>query len=193
MDSRERRGGSEQSAALARTGFAGIGSLRVRIALKRPRSITPTKLQRPTAVSNPTWSEYLMGGPSVWSSVAHPALTPAIEAADVEEHQKRPAAGHQCGGSVLPLQAKPGPQPGLTTTIPRVAAALAKIEAELATAATTPSTLDSTATSTSPTDQAQQITPRLQSPRCPAVPEPATFLLTIGMAGYALWWRRRRN
>src|ERR1700678_94000 len=31
-------------------------------------------------IANPSWSQYLIGGPSVWSSVAHPALTPAIEA-----------------------------------------------------------------------------------------------------------------
>src|ERR1700722_17672208 len=30
--------------------------------------------------SGRTWSEYLMGGPSIWKTVAHPALTPGIEA-----------------------------------------------------------------------------------------------------------------
>jgi hypothetical protein len=70
---------------------------------------------------------------------------------------------------------------------PKVAAAMSKIKAEIATA--TPATATATGPSTttsSPTDQAQQLTP-------PAVPEPATLYLTIGMAGYALWWRRRRT
>jgi hypothetical protein len=66
---------------------------------------------------------------------------------------------------------------------PKVAAAMSKIKSELATAAT--ATAPSTSTS-SPTDEAQTLTP-------PSVPEPATLYLTIGMAGYALWWRRRRT
>ena len=61
---------------------------------------------------------------------------------------------------------------------PKVAVAIDKIKAEEATL--TPATT----TTTSPTDQAQELNPT-------AVPEPATLFLTIGMAGYAFWWRRR--
>jgi hypothetical protein len=77
---------------------------------------------------------------------------------------------------------------------PRVAAAIAKIETELAKTATTPATSTSTS-STPPNDQAQQITPPANSGSSTdvtPVPEPATILLTIGMTGYAVWWRRRR-
>ena len=63
---------------------------------------------------------------------------------------------------------------------PRLARALAKIEAQLISPATTTPT-----TSVAPTEP-QQISPE-------PVPEPATLLLTIGMASYALWRRRRSS
>ncbi len=143
-----------------------------------------------TATADPasdrTWSEYLMGGPTVWSSVAHPALTPGIEASmwkairsDPPPHTNAVVQFFMFRQSVDPAR--------FDHYHPRIAKALSKIEGEIATPTTTTTTMTTTATpaSTSPTDQAQQLAPA-------AVPEPATLFVTLGMVGYALWWRRRR-
>jgi hypothetical protein len=129
-----------------------------------------------------TWSEYLLGGPTVWASVAHPALTPAIEASMWKAIKSDPPPDTDAVVQFFLWKQSLDPA-RFDHFHPNVAAAMSKIKAELATA--TPATVPSTGTS-SPTDEAQTLTP-------PAVPEPATLYLTIGMAGYALWWRRRRT
>ncbi len=134
---------------------------------------------------NRSWSEYLMGGPTVWSSVAHPLLTPSIEAAMWKSIRSDPPPDPSPVVQFFLYRQSLAPK-RFDHFHPRIAVALSKIKAEIATPTTTTTTTTtaSTPTTTSPTDQAQQITPA-------AVPEPATLFLTIGMAGYALWWRRR--
>jgi PEP-CTERM motif len=144
-------------------------------------------------MSNPSWSEYLLGGPTVWSAVAHPALTPAIEAEMWKSIRSDPPPNPSAVVQFFLYKQSLDPA-RFDHYHPRVAASLAKIKAELATSDSTPST--STSTSSTPTVQAQQITPPATSgasPDAAAVPEPATILLTIGMTGYAVWWRRRRD
>jgi hypothetical protein len=99
---------------------------------------------------------------------------------DVEKHPHRPATRHDRGRQLLPVQAEPRRQ--------KIAKALAKIEAQLInpTTVTSPTTATTATSATSPTDQAQQLTPSV-------VPEPTTLFLTFGMAGYAVWRRRRRD
>jgi hypothetical protein len=125
-----------------------------------------------------TWSEYILGGPSVWSSVAHPALSKAIEASMWKSIKNDPPPDTTAVVNYFlyrqGLDAK-----RFDHYHPNIAKSLAKIEAQLINPSTTP------ATATSPTDQAQQLTPS-------TVPEPTTLFLTIGMTGYAMWWRRRR-
>jgi hypothetical protein len=137
-----------------------------------------------------TWSQYLMGGPSVWSAVAHPALSPGIEAAMWKSIRTDPPPETSAVVNFFlykqSLDAK-----RFDHFHPNVAKALSKIEAQLITPTTAPTTTATTTTSpatttTSPTDQAQQLTPSV-------VPEPTTLFLTIGMTGYAVWWRRRRR
>jgi hypothetical protein len=133
-----------------------------------------------------TWSEYLLGGPTVWASVAHPALTPAIETSMWKAIKSDPPPDTDAVVQFFLWKQSLDPA-RFDHFHPRVAAAMSKIKAEIATA--TPATATATGPSTttsSPTDQAQELTP-------PTVPEPATLYLTIGMAGYALWWRRRRT
>ena len=137
-----------------------------------------------------TWSDYLMGGPTVWASVAHPALTPAIEASMWKAIRSDPPPDTNAVVQFFMFKQSLAPA-RFDHFHPRIAAALSKIEAQLITPATTttttatPTTATTTTSTSPPTEQAQQITPS-------TVPEPATLFLTIGMAGYALWWRRRR-
>jgi hypothetical protein len=133
-----------------------------------------------------TWSEYLMGGPTVWSSVAHPALTPAIEASMWKAIKSDPPPDTDAVVQFFMFRQSLAPT-RFDHFHPRIATALSKIEAQLITPATPTATATpaTTTTTTSPTEQAQQLTPA-------AVPEPATLFLTLGLAGYALWWRRRR-
>jgi hypothetical protein len=146
-------------------------------------------------IADPSWSQYLIGGPSVWSSVAHPALTPTIEAEMWKSIRNDPPPVTSAVVQFFIYKQSLDPA-RFDHYHPRVAVAIGKIEAELAKTATTPATSTSTSTSTPPTDQAQQITPpgtSGSSSDVAAVPEPATILLTIGMAAYAVWWRRRRD
>jgi hypothetical protein len=135
-----------------------------------------------------TWSEYLMGGPSVWRAVAHPPLTPAIEASMWKAIRSDPPPDTNAVVQFFMFRQSLAPA-RFDHFHPRIAVALSKIEAQLinpTTTAATPATSTTTSTTAnSPTEQAQQLTPA-------AVPEPATLFLTIGMAAYAIWWRRRR-
>jgi hypothetical protein len=144
-------------------------------------------------MSNPSWSQYLMGGPTVWSAVAHPALTPTIEAEMWKSIRNDPPPNPSAVVQFFLYKQSLDPT-RFDHYHPNIAVALAKIKHEMARIATTPAT--STSTSTTPIDQAQQITPpgsSGSSSDVAAVPEPATIFLTIGMAGYAVWWRRRRD
>jgi hypothetical protein len=126
-----------------------------------------------------TWSEYLMGGPSVWAAVAHPQLNQAIEASMWKSIKSDPPP--ETSPVVNFFLWKQSLDPARFDHYhPNIAKALAKIKAEMASSPTT--------TSTSPNDQPQTLTP----PSTPStVPEPATLALAIGMTAYALWWRRR--
>jgi hypothetical protein len=134
-----------------------------------------------------TWSEYLMGGPTVWSAVAHPALTPAIEASMWKSIRNDPPPDTSPVVNFFLYRQSIAPR-RFDHYHPNVAKALAKIEAQLL----SPSNTTPTTTTTSPGDQAQQLTPSSSTPTPPTVPEPTTLLLAIGLTGYAAWWRRRR-
>jgi PEP-CTERM motif len=148
------------------------------------------KASADVAGMNRTWSEYLLGGPSVWSSVAHPALNSAIESAMWKAIKSDPPPNIDAVVQFFLYKQSLDPA-RFDHYHPRVGAAMAKIKAELAAQSTTPPTA-TTSTATTPTDQAQSLTPPgSTSPNENSIPEPATILLAIGMAGYALWWRRR--
>ena len=124
-----------------------------------------------------------MGGPTVWSSVAHPALTPAIEASMWKAIRSDPPANPSAVVQFFSYRQSVNPA-RFDHYHPRIAKALARMGAQ----ALTPTPNTTPTTPTTPSDQPQVLTP----PVTP-VPEPATVLITIGMAGYALWWRRRRT
>jgi hypothetical protein len=150
------------------------------------------KVSTDDAGMNRTWSEYLLGGPSVWSNVAHPALSSAIESAMWKAIKNDPPPNTNAVVQFFLYRQSLDPA-RFDHYHPRVGAAMTKIKAELAAQSTTPPTTATTSTATTPTDQAQSLTPPASSSPPPenSIPEPATLLLATGMVGYALWWRRR--
>jgi hypothetical protein len=143
------------------------------------------------AGTNRTWSEYLLGGPSVWSTIAHPQLNATIESAMWKSIKHDPPPNPSAVVQFFLYKQSLDPA-RFDHYHPRVAVALAKIKTELVSAAATP-TPTSTTTTSSPTDQAQTLGPPASSPDVNSVPEPGTLLLSLGMVGYALWWRRRHD
>jgi hypothetical protein len=134
-----------------------------------------------------SWSKYLLGGPSVWDKVPHPPVTEAVK------HEIRKALKTDPGGTALIVQFllnKQSLDPARFDHYhPNLVRPLARI------AATIPSTTTTTTTgaqvltpppTTLPTEAQTTGGPSLQT-----VPEPEALLLAIGMAGWAVWWRRR--
>ena len=81
MDSRERRGGSEHCVCSGSDRLCSDWGFADRIAPTPAAIHHADKKSADNGACDPQLGrEYLMGGPSVWSSVAHPALSPAIEA-----------------------------------------------------------------------------------------------------------------
>jgi hypothetical protein len=119
-----------------------------------------------------TWSQYLMGGPSVWATVPHPPVTPAIEAEIWQDIKTDP------GGSDLMLQFLLWKQSLDPTRFayyhPKLAPALTKI-------------------ASTPTTGSQQVgnPPGSGGGPHPSVPEPSAWLLALSITGCGLWWRHR--
>ncbi len=120
------------------------------------------------AASNQTWAEYLLGGPSVWSKVAHPALTAGIEAQMWKSIKSDPPPNTTAVVQFFEYRQSLDPA-RFDHYHPRIAASLAKIEAQGATPSTSATTPTATTTTGTPTDQAQQITAPSTDPA--SVPE----------------------
>jgi hypothetical protein len=139
---------------------------------------------------NQSWSEYLMGGPTVWSKVAHPGLSAAIESEMWKAIKSDPPPDTDAVVQFFLYKQSLDPA-RFDHYHPRVAASLAKIKSEAATAGATPTTSTSSTGSTPPGQGAQTLGSGPSSPNVSETPEPGALLLAIGMAGYAIWWRRR--
>jgi len=126
-----------------------------------------------------TWSQYLMAGPSVWASVPHPPVTPAIRAEIWQDVKTDP------GGSDLMVQYLLWKQSLDPTRFaqnhPDLAPALTKLK-------------------TAPTTGAQQVGNPPTKPKKGGgggsvegqqIPEPSTWLLALTLTGCGLWWRHR--
>ncbi len=146
-----------------------------------------------TALAHPaayhSWSGYVTGGPSVWSSIAHPALNPEIEAAMWKNIRSDPPP-HITPLVTFFMWKQHLDAKRFDHYHPKVAKALHHIKAEMASSTptsntTTPTTLTQPQmiTPSIPTDQAQELT----------TPEPGTIFIAAGMAVYAIWWRRRHS
>ncbi len=143
----------------------------------------------------PDWSEYLLGGPSVWSTVAPSCRDAGDRTAMWKSIKTDPPPDTDASSSSAYKQSLDPTR--FDHYHPKLAAALAKIEAETPTAATTPTTTTSSGTSTTthrPGSTAHvRRARRLLAGLIAPIPEPDTLLLALGMAGWGIWWRRRRR
>jgi hypothetical protein len=120
-----------------------------------------------------TWSGYLMGGPSVWATVPHPPVTPAIKAEIWHDIKTDP------GGSDLMVQYLLWKQSLDPTRFayyhPQLAPALTKLKP--------------------PTTGSQQVgrPPPSSGGTGPSshTPESSAWLMALTLTGCGLWWRRR--
>jgi hypothetical protein len=129
-----------------------------------------------------TWSEYLTGGPSVWSAVIHPPVTKSVEGAIWKAIHKDPG---ESSPWIQFLLYKQSLDPARFAFFhPQVSKALARLATapKTPTQALTPPPTTPSSTPSSPPTQGQSITP---------IPEPSTWLLTLGFSGWACWRFRR--
>jgi hypothetical protein len=149
-----------------------------------------------------SWSAYLMGGPSVWSTLVHPPVTQSVETAiwhalktdpgDTArpaargEGGRRPAEGSSASPWIEFLLWKRSlDEARFDHFHPKVSRALGKLSApQTGTQGTTPAASNPGSGTSTPPVQGQQIQPN-------PVPEPGSFLVALGLAGWGLWWRRR--
>ena len=165
MDSRESRGGSEQLVCSGSDPLRWDWALAISIAADASaihRADKADKVSTDDAGVNRTWSEYLMSGPSVWSTVAHPALSSAIESEMWKAIKSDPPPNINAVVQFFLYKQSLDPA-RFDHYHPRVAASLAKIKAELAQAATPGATPGATTnTATTPTDQRNRSLRQLQ-------------------------------
>jgi hypothetical protein len=139
-----------------------------------------TEAQRLDAEIGHSWAAYLMAGPSVWSTVIHPAVTPDLRSAIWKALGSADATTNPMVDFLLWKQSLDPTR--FARYHPKVAPILNRIStASLGSQTIAPST--STGTGTTPITQPQTLTP--------SVPEPGPWLLALGMSCWGLWWRRR--
>jgi hypothetical protein len=128
-----------------------------------------------------TWSEYLTGGPSVWSTVIHPPVTPSVESAIWKAIRTDPGESSPWVQFMLYKQSLDPAR--FAFFHPKVSVALDRLSKATTTRAqfvSPPATMPSGST-TSPTE-GQSIT---------SIPEPATWLLAMGLTWWGVWRFRR--
>ena len=133
-----------------------------------------------------SWAAYLMAGPSVWSTVIHPKVTPDLRTAIWKALGSTDAASNPMVEFLLWKQSLDPAR--FARYHPHVAPILNRISAaSLVSQTIAPATPTTTGTTpdTTPVTQPQTLTP--------CRPEPGPWLLALGMTGWGLWWRRRRR
>jgi hypothetical protein len=143
------------------------------------------------------WTHYLAAGPTTWSSKHAPAFTPAIRTTIWDVLRTDTQAQSLANPMIDYLLWRRSLDPTrFTANHPNLSPALAQLlNTPSLPAGVPPPTYTPVPQSTvSP----QTVTPPLHDPSPqsispPAVPEPSSWLLAVGMTGMALWWRRRMN
>ncbi len=138
------------------------------------------------SIAHHNWAAYLAGGPSVWAHVVHPPVTQAVESAIWKAIRTDPG---ETSPWIQFLVYKQELDPARFARFhPKLAPALARLSAPKTgpQAVSPPPTSPPAGGTSPPLTQGQGIT-------APTVPEPTTWLLALGMAGWAAWWRRRQN
>jgi hypothetical protein len=148
-------------------------------------------LSRADASVSQEWSNYLLAGPAVWVRILHPPVTPAIRSSIWESIRTDPGGADPM---VHYLLWKQGLDPERFAHFhPKLAPALTK----LASPQTSPQqllpppTISSVVNPTSPTESSPVVSGEFLNP--PAIAEPGTILLALGMAGWCVWQGRRHR
>jgi hypothetical protein len=131
-----------------------------------------------------SWSAYLTAGPSVWKSTIHPEVTPDVRTAI---WRALGSDAPETSAWVQFLLWKQSLDPTrFARNHPHVAPVLSRIVTTASSQVTpTPTTSTPTTSSTTPITEPQTL--------APTVPEPAAWLLALGMTGWGLRWRRRQR
>jgi hypothetical protein len=148
------------------------------------------------AEAGSSWSEYLLGGPRVWDTVPHPPVTEAVK------QEIRKALKTDPGGTSLMVQFLLNKQsldparfdhyhPNLVGPLARIAATIPSTTTSTSTSTTTGAQELTSPSTTAPTTAPTEAQTTSGDPSPQIVPEPEALLLAIGMAGWAVWWRRR--
>ncbi len=157
--------------------------------LREERAAERTRAAHAESVAHPgifrSWPEFLLGGPSVWSTLVYPPVTRDAERAIW--HALKSDRAESSPWVEFLVYKRSLDQARFDHFHPRVAKALERLSVPQAGTLATGS--GSTATSTgggtgAAPVQSQQIGPN-------PVPEPGSWLIAIGLAGWGLWWRRR--
>lgn len=140
-------------------------------------------------VSFKEWSKYLLEGPSVWTQVLHPPVTPAVRSAIWESVKTDPGGTDPMVDYLLWKQSLDPTRFALYH--PKLAPALHKIELArssptLVSQAAPPTTTGSSAAPTSPTVAPQNLVPS-------AAPEPSMMLLAACMTAWSVRTLQRRD
>jgi len=131
-----------------------------------------------------SWSEYLLGGPSVWDTVPHPPVTEAVRQGIWKALKTDPGGTAPIVQFLLNKQSLDPAR--FDHYHPNLVGPLARFTTPTTTTTTTGAQVLTPSSTTLPTEAQTTGGPSPQT-----VPEPEALLLAIGMAGWAVWWRRR--
>ncbi len=195
-------------AILGLVGLAFLGGKSVHGASVKRFALSPQQ-QRYFQV----WSEYLAQGPQTWSSVRPPSFTPAVRST-IWQVIRNDTAQQQLENPMIDylLWRRSLSPARFTANHPNLSPALAQllIPQQLTPTPTVPELIPVPQTTVPPPEATptplvppsplappsplvppspQTTSPQTVNP--PAVPEPGSLLLAVGMVGWGLWWRRR--
>jgi PEP-CTERM motif len=130
-----------------------------------------------------TWSEFLKGGPSVWATHEHPIWDYTVREAVWKDIKTDPGGTSPMIDFLLWKQSLDPTRFDLYH--PKIGPAIDKL------VNTPPTQVQSSAPTTTSTSSTSPSEGQTISPPGTETPEPSTWLVAIGMAGWALWRRRR--
>jgi hypothetical protein len=130
-----------------------------------------------------TWSEFLKAGPSVWGTHEHPIWDFTVREAVWKAIKTDPGGTSPMIEFLLWKQSLDPARFDLYH--PKIGPAIDKL------VKTSPTQVSSPPATTTPTSSTSPSEGQTLSPPGTETPEPSTWLVVIGMAGWALWRRRR--
>jgi hypothetical protein len=133
-----------------------------------------------------SWTQFLLGGPNVWATHDHPLYSFKVRE-EIWNIIKTDPGGEDPVIAFLLWKRSLDPV-RFDRFHPRIGPAIEKLKTPTIVQATTSSSPSSPSTPAAPPPptEGQQLGPPT------ATPEPSTWLMTIGMAAWAIWQSRRR-